>query len=114
MSAITTHILDISTGFPAVRVPVILEGLIASGWVQIGNGVTDEDGRLHNLVPPESTFTPGSYRLIFETGTYFISQNVEGYFFPQITVEFTVRDTRRNYHIPLLLSPFGYSTYRGS
>lgn len=111
---ITTHILDISTGFPARNVPVKLERLIASGWFVVGSGVTNEDGRLRDLFPPDESFTPGSYRLIFDTMTYFTSQNVEDFFFPQVTVEFLVRDIGRYYHVPLLLSPFGYSTYRGS
>jgi 5-hydroxyisourate hydrolase len=111
---ITTHILDLSTGFPARAVPVKLERLIASGWSVVGSGVTDEDGRLRDLFPPEMSFTPGSYRLIFDTLSYFNGQKTEGFFFPQVTVEFYVSDTGRHYHVPLLLSPFGYSTYRGS
>ncbi len=113
MSAITTHILDISTGFPARGVPVTLECLTPSGWLPLGSGMTDNDGRLRDLISPEAVFMAGSYRLIFETGAYFTGQNIEG-FFPQVTVEFTVRDAGRHYHVPLLLSPFGYSTYRGS
>ena len=114
MSAITTHILNLSTGLPAQGVPVTLERLIASGWYAVSNGVTDEDGRLRELVPAEMSFTPGSYRLIFDTAAYFIAQKTEGFFFPQVTVEFYITDIGRNYHVPLLLSPFGYSTYRGS
>lgn len=114
MSAITTHILDISTGFPARGVPVTLERLIASGWMTVGSGVTDEDGRLRDLFPPEMSFTPGSYHLIFDTMSYFTGQNVKEFFFPNVTIEFMVGDIGRNYHVPLLLSPFGYSTYRGS
>jgi 5-hydroxyisourate hydrolase len=114
MSAITTHILDVSTGFPArgVRVTLLLQ-LENSTWKVIGKGLTDEDGRLRDLLAPETTLQEGNYRLTFETDAYFNEQRIEG-FYPQVTVAFTVRDTAQHYHVPLLLSPFGYSTYRGS
>lgn len=113
MNAITTHILDISTGFPARGVPVILERQISDGWKVIGKGETDEDGRLRNLMDSGAGLQEGNYRLTFDTGSYFASQKREG-FYPQVVVTFTVRDARQHYHVPLLLSPFGYSTYRGS
>ncbi len=113
MSAITTHVLDVSRGSPARGVPITLERQTATGWEIIGQGATDDDGRLRNLLAPGSVFEPGSYRLTFDTGAYFAGQGIEG-FYPQATVVFTVRDTAQHYHVPLLLSPFGYSTYRGS
>lgn len=114
MSAITTHILDVSTGFPARGVRVMLwRQLENSTWKVIGKGVTDADGRLRDLLAPETTLEEGNYRLTFETETYFKEHQIEG-FYPQVTVAFTVRDTAQHYHVPLLLSPFGYSTYRGS
>jgi 5-hydroxyisourate hydrolase len=114
MSVITTHILDVSSGFPAPGVPVLLEReTSAANWEVIGEGATDDDGRLRDLLAPDNVLLPGNYRLIFDTGTYFSQQQVEG-FYPQITVAFTVRDRAQHYHVPLLLSPFGYSTYRGS
>ncbi len=113
MSAITTHILDISAGVPAIGVPVKLERETAEGWEVIGNGTTDDDGRLSNLLGSKAILQTGNYRLTFDTETYFAIQQIEG-FYPQVTVAFTVRDAAQHYHVPLLLNPFGYSTYRGS
>ena len=113
MSAITTHILDVSKGCPASGVPVLLEQQTAAGWEIIGNGATNEDGRLRDLLNSEAILQAGNYRLIFDTETYFAKQQIEG-FYPQVTVTFTVREAEQHYHVPLLLSPFGYSTYRGS
>ena len=114
MSAITTHILDVSLGSPASGVPVLLERQIsADDWQIIGKGLTDKDGRLRDLISADEKFLSGNYRLTFDTETYFAEQQIEG-FYPQVTVVFTVRDVAQHYHVPLLLSPFGYSTYRGS
>ena len=113
MSAITTHILDISTGCPARGVPVTLEQETSEGWDILGKGITDDDGRLRDLLPPQMSLQTGNYRLTFETGAYFEEQRIEG-FYPQVTVTFVVCNTTQHYHVPLLLSPFGYSTYRGS
>ena len=113
MSAITTHILDPSRGKPAGGVAVVLELQSAQGWHVLGRGVTDADGRLKELLPPDFKFAPGTYRLTFHTGDYFGAQQVES-FYQEITISFIVRDIGAHYHVPLLLSPFGYSTYRGS
>lgn len=114
MSSITTHILDLSTGKPATDVMILLEQKDpALGWQKIGDGLTNADGRHSGLVPANVRFTPGHYRLVFETGAYFAARGVEC-FYPQVTVAFTVRDISQHFHVPLLLSPFGYSTYRGS
>lgn len=113
MSAITTHILDVSTGIPARGVAVVLERQTETDWEIIGKGATDEDGRLRDLLAPDAILQAGNYRLTFDTGNYFAKQQIEG-FYPLVTVAFTVRDTAQHYHVPLLLSPFGYSTYRGS
>ncbi|MCY7347957.1 MAG: hydroxyisourate hydrolase [Pyrinomonadaceae bacterium] len=113
MSAITTHILDVSTGFPARGVPVTLERRTTKNWEIVGEGATDQDGRLRDLLAPEAILPTGNYRLIFDTETYFAKQQIEG-FYPLVTIEFTVRGAAQHYHVPLLLSPFGYSTYRGS
>jgi 5-hydroxyisourate hydrolase len=113
MSAITTHILDISKGCPARGVSVTLERQSSMGWEIIGKGATDEDGRLRGLLDSEAILQTGNYRLTFDTGNYFAQQQIEG-FYPQVTVAFAVRDAAQHYHVPLLLSPFGYSTYRGS
>jgi 5-hydroxyisourate hydrolase len=113
MSAITTHILDVSSGFPARGVPVTLERQTSSGWEIIGKGITDDDGRLRDLLAPDTNLSSGNYRLIFDTESYFQEQQIEG-FYPQVTVTFVVRGAAQHYHVPLLLSSFGYSTYRGS
>jgi 5-hydroxyisourate hydrolase len=113
MSQITTHVLDISAGRPAENLPVLLE-VQRNGiaWKQIGSGTTDKDGRCADLLAAEE-LSEGAYRLTFDTQTYFASNKVKT-LYPQVTVVFTVRDATQHYHIPLLLSPFGYSTYRGS
>jgi 5-hydroxyisourate hydrolase len=114
MSAITTHILDTSRGRPASNVTIALElYLYPDGWMELGKGETDADGRLRDLLPPDQTLVPGVYRLTFQTGAYFMSQMVD-IFFPEVTVVFTVQDPTQHYHVPLLLNPYGYSTYRGS
>jgi 5-hydroxyisourate hydrolase len=113
MSEITTHVLDISIGRPAAGVPVILEiEKTGGGWKELSRGATDSDGRLRHLLAPGS-LVDGTYRLTFETAQYFRSRKTEG-LYPQVSIVFQVRDAKQNYHIPLLLSPFGYSTYRGS
>ncbi len=113
MSAITTHILDVSTGCPARGVSVALERQTTTGWEIVGKGATDEDGRLRDLLDSETILQTGNYRLTFDIEIYFAKQQIDS-FYPQVTVAFTVRDAAQHYHVPLLLSPFGYSTYRGS
>ncbi len=114
MSAITTHVLDLSRGTPAAGMGVTLEiYLIERGWVKLGEKATDPDGRVRDFIKPGSALDPGHYRLIFETGEYFRGRG-ETSFHHGVTVTFEVRDPAQNYHVPLLLSPFGYSTYRGS
>jgi 5-hydroxyisourate hydrolase len=113
MSDITTHVLDISIGLPAAGVPVILEiEKTGGGWTELSRGATDGDGRLRHLLAP-GTLVDGTFRLTFETQHYFHSRKIEG-LYPQVSIVFQVRDAKQNYHIPLLLSPYGYSTYRGS
>jgi 5-hydroxyisourate hydrolase len=113
MSAITTHILDIAGGKPAPDVPVVLEAESSGGWKEIGRGKTDTDGRVRDLLPDDFDLAAGSYRLTFDTSAYFSAQSIEG-FYPVVTLTFIVRDAAQHYHVPLLLSPYGYSTYRGS
>lgn len=114
MSAITTHILDTTSGLPGAGIPVVLEHKThSSGWQVITEGITDIDGRVNNLLSATEAFLPGHYRLIFDTGAYFAMRSIEC-FFPLVTVGFVVKDSLQHYHVPLLLSPFGYSTYRGS
>jgi len=111
MSGITTHVLDTSRGRPAEGVPVRLERRLENGWRALASSRTDRDGRARDLTTgdPEA----GTYRLTFETAAYFASCGVEG-FYPVVEVVFEVRDPSEHHHVPLLLSPFGYSTYRGS
>jgi len=113
VSQITTHVLDTSRGRPAAGVPLLLEMKRPQGdWKELGRGVTDADGRCRQLLST-GELAVATYRLIFDTASYFKSCNVSS-FYPQVSVEFEVRDAASHYHVPLLLSPFGYSTYRGS
>ena len=114
MSAITTHVLDTSQGHPARGVPVRLEMQEMDGsWHALGTGATDADGRLRDLLPDDFNLQPGLYRLSFDTAAYFEAQSLKS-FYPHVVVVFLVDDTQQHYHVPLLLNPFGYSTYRGS
>lgn len=113
MSAITTHVLDTARGCPAAGIRVALEVMDAhEQWKPIGQGSTGEDGRLRTLMPAETAALAGTYRLIFDTGAYFTARGISA-FYPQIIVSFVVVD-EAHHHVPLLLSPFGYATYRGS
>jgi len=114
MSAITIHILDTSQGKPGASIPVVLDQKThAAGWESIAEGITNADGRINDLLETDAVIVPGHYRLVFETGPYFLRQDIEC-FFPQIAINFVIKDAMQHYHIPLLLSPFGYTTYRGS
>jgi 5-hydroxyisourate hydrolase len=114
MSAITTHVIDLSRGTPARGMGVTLEIYrIERGWVKLGEKQTDQDGRVRDFIKPGTALDPGHYRFIFEAGEYFRARG-EASFYPGITVTFEVRDPTQHHHVPLLLSPFGYSTYRGS
>lgn len=113
MSKISTHVLDTSKGQPASGLPVTIEIEAAGGWKLLGKGTTDAEGRVKQLLPLEFVLRAGVYRLIFDTDKYFAAENTEG-FYRQVTIVFTVRDPEQHHHVPLLLSPFGYSTYRGS
>ncbi|HEY4596642.1 MAG TPA: hydroxyisourate hydrolase [Thermoanaerobaculia bacterium] len=113
MSGITTHVLDTSCGRPASGMPVLLEIRENQRWREIGEGRTDEDGRVRQLLPAGTALTRGIYRLTFGTEIYFEEQEIEG-FYPEVAIVFLVRDASQHHHVPLLLSPYGYSTYRGS
>jgi 5-hydroxyisourate hydrolase len=103
MAGITTHVLDTARGLPAAGIPITLH----RGDVLLAEGVTDADGRLRVLAP--ENVEPATYRITFNVASY----NPDG-FFPTVTIEFRVTKIEQHYHVPLLLSPFGYSTYRGS
>lgn len=111
MSRISTHVLDTARGLPAAGVPITLEVFYAGEWKTIGRSRTDADGRARSLA--DGDIEAGRYRLTFDTAAYFEDAGVEG-FFPVAQIVFDVRDASRPHHVPLLLSPFGYSTYRGS
>ena len=114
MSPITTHILDTSRGRPAADVSVTLQRAgPMSTWQTIGQGRTDQDGRMRELLPDDYHLVPGVYRLIFDVATYFRLSNRET-FYPSVKIEFAIIDAAQHYHVPLLISPFSYSTYRGS
>lgn len=114
MSAITTHVLDIARGRPAAGLTVVLDMRVADGrWQEVGRGATDGDGRLRTLMEPSATLLPGIYRLVFDAGAYFRSEGNRA-FYPEVVVTFEAVAGEAHYHVPLLLSPFGYSTYRGT
>jgi 5-hydroxyisourate hydrolase len=108
MSTLSTHVLDTSTGRPARDLGVTLES--ASGEA-LGAATTDADGRVGSLGPDR--LEAGDYRLRFETGAWFAANGTRG-FYPEVTIAFTIADSDEHYHVPLLLNPYGYSTYRGS
>jgi 5-hydroxyisourate hydrolase len=108
MGTLSTHVLDTSLGRPAAGIGVVLES--HDGTV-LGQGCTDGDGRVGAIGPER--LDPGEYRLRFATGDYFAARGEVG-FYPEVVVVFTVGDGSEHYHVPVLLSPYGYSTYRGS
>jgi 5-hydroxyisourate hydrolase len=113
MSQITTHILDTAVGKPARDVTIILyQQHNSEGWKEIAKGVTNEDGRVADLLAKDLVLPFGQYKMKFETKPYFDQQAIPT-FYPYIEIIFEIK-TIEHYHIPLLLSPFGYSTYRGS
>ena len=115
MSRITTHVLDTSSGRPAEGVPVLLERAdpAGEGWEVVGRGLTDADGRQRDLAPNGRRLAGGTYRLTFDTGAYFTRTGRQA-FFPQVSVVFAIEEGDEHQHVPLLLAPYGYSTYRGS
>ncbi len=108
MSSISTHVLDTARGLPATGVDTVLEAYDGESWRTIGQSTTDDDGRVRSFVPPGEALTTGTYRLRFKTATY------QAGFYPEVAITFAVTEPAQHYHVPLLLSPFGYSTYRGS
>lgn len=112
-SPITTHVLDVHLGRAAAGIPVFLEQQSDRGWTSLAKGVTNADGRIEDLLKPGSRAETGVYRLKFETQDYFKKQNSKS-FYPEIAVVFEIADSAAHHHVPLLLSAFGYSTYRGT
>jgi 5-hydroxyisourate hydrolase len=104
---ITTHVLDTAQGRPASRIPVELDLFITGhGWREVGHGLTNDEGRIADFGEPAAA---GIYRLMFDVASY-----LPDAFFPSVAITFQVKDPEEHYHVPLLLSPYGYSTYRGS
>ena len=114
MSAVTTHVLDAANGRPAAGVVVALERSVDDGWEALAAGTTDSDGRCSTLGPEAEGMPLGTYRLTFATGDWFAAAGRET-FYPYVVVTFALTDpARAHHHVPLLLSPFAYTTYRGS
>jgi 5-hydroxyisourate hydrolase len=114
MSTISTHILDIARGAPAGGVAVYLAAQNTDeSWTELSHAWTDEDGRVKPFFLVDQPVSSGTYKLVFDTEHYFTGLDIE-YFYPQVTVVFRIDDSAQHYHIPLLISPYGYSTYRGS
>ncbi len=113
MTKISTHILDASLGKPAANVPVRLERLQNSEWRLLNSTRTDAEGRCAQLLAQGEELTPGIYRIVFETAAYHAAQNTAS-LYPFVQVTFLLREGETHFHIPLLLSPNGYTTYRGS
>ena len=110
--SVSTHVLDTALGRPAAGVPVTLSRRRETGaWTTVGNGITDGDGRVKEL--SEEPLEAGDYRLEFDTAPYFKVAGTSA-FYPEVLVVFRVIDPGAHHHVPLLLSPFGYSTYRGT
>jgi 5-hydroxyisourate hydrolase len=110
---ISTHILDTALGRPAAGVPITLARMTSGVWSLINDATTDADGRCKQLLPSTQTLRPGIYRVHFETDVYYKRNQVEG-LYPYVEIVFTVSDGEQHYHIPLLLTANGYTTYRGS
>jgi 5-hydroxyisourate hydrolase len=114
MTRITTHVLDLTLGRPAGGLAVSLQQRLATGaYEEIATGVTNQDGRISDLISPDRV-AAGTYQLRFETEAYLRQAGQSEVFYPSVTIEFRVASASSHYHVPLLLSPFGYSTYRGS
>jgi 5-hydroxyisourate hydrolase len=108
---LSTHVLDAGRGRPASGVPVTLHRQVGADWELLGTGLTDSDGRVGGLAP--DGLHSGVHRLEFDTGAYFTASGQTG-FYPEVQVTFDIADPDQHYHVPLLLSPYAYSTYRGS
>ncbi|MBX3251882.1 MAG: hydroxyisourate hydrolase [Myxococcales bacterium] len=108
--SLSTHVLDLASGLPVPRLPVRLERRDGEGWRELGRARTDDDGRVRALLPEGAPLEEAVYRLTFDVEAH----HGPGAFHPEVSVVFRVLDAARHHHVPLLLSPFGYSTYRGS
>lgn len=112
VSQITTHVLDTSLGLPGVNISIRLQAKQNNIWQTIAQGITNADGRIPDLLPQDKNLKPDSYKMVFDTGNYYAQQNTKT-FYPEVAIIFNTFD-ETHYHVPLLLNPFGYNTYRGS
>ena len=112
MSQVTTHVLDTAAGKPGKNISVRLMQNVNNEWRSIAQGITNTDGRVSDLLPAGKNLSAGNYKMVFETGDYYRGQNIKT-FYPVVEIQFTIFDDS-HYHVPLLINPFGYSTYRGS
>lgn len=112
MSQVTTHILDTTRGRPAAGVTIAMYQKDGSAWIEIARGITDHDGRIKDLLKPGITLPYGTYKMNFDVKSYFDIHGMDS-FYPTVDIVFSIT-TKEHYHVPLLLNPFGYSTYRGS
>lgn len=110
---ISTHILDTALGLPASGVPATLEQRIDGTWIALNDIVTDSDGRCKHLLPLGTAVQPGIYRIHFATSAYYAKQGLHG-LYPYVDIVFEITDSEQHYHVPLLLTANGYTTYRGS
>ena len=113
MSGITTHVLDTAMGKPGIGIEVLLEIKKGNEWSQLSGGQTNNDGRVPELIPKGHAIAVGTYRISFKVANYFAAQKRDT-FYPSADIVFEVKDATQHYHVPLLVSPFSYSTYRGS
>lgn len=113
MSQITTHVLDTTRGFPAAGLPISLHKQEGDNWVQLAAGETNNDGRIGDLLTAGRILDAGVYRMHFDTQSYFDGNQEQG-FYPYVDIVFHLDGEGAHYHIPLLLTAYGYSTYRGS
>jgi len=113
-SPITTHVLDTANGYPAAGIPVSLEKRESGEWKLLAKGETNADGRITDWLPADKPASAGVYRVIFEVEKYLKDRGESEVFYSRIPVVFHLNDPATHHHIPLLLSPFGYSTYKGS
>ena len=109
---LTTHVLDTALGKPGKDISIRLQIPVNGVWQTIAQGITNTDGRIGGLLPAQKKLAHGNYKLVFDTGSYFAVQKIKG-FYPEVEIQFIVFD-HAHYHVPLLINPFGYSTYRGS
>jgi len=113
MTQITSHILDTSIGRPAADVSITLSQQSTDAWLKLGSGQTNADGRVTSFMDSTDPLPAGIYKLTFSISSYYLAQGRES-FYPHVDVVFEIAGDGQHYHVPLLLNPFGYSTYRGS